>query len=239
MLPFTREQFLAVFVVHNHALWPLQLAAAVLGIVVIRTLLRRRLDRAQHALVAAGLAAMWFATGLGYHALQFSAINPAAWVFAALFLVQAALLLVDGVLQARLRFEPRAAPLRRLGWALVIYAAALYPALGLALGLQWTALPAFGLTPCPVALFTTGCLLLTSQAVPRRLLAVPLLWSLIGGSAALLLGMPQDGLLAASSVALLLLWRRRDAAAPRAQTHASSCAGDASADAERDACKGR
>jgi hypothetical protein len=42
MLPFTREQFLAVFVVHNHALWPLHLAAALLGIATMWALLGPR-----------------------------------------------------------------------------------------------------------------------------------------------------------------------------------------------------
>jgi Family of unknown function (DUF6064) len=210
MLPFSREQFLAVFVAHNHALWPAQLAAALLGGVIVWTLCRRRLDRADRALIAGGLAAMWLAAGIGYHALYFAPINPAAWAFAALFVVQAALLFVDGVWRARLAFEPRTAAQRWLGWSLVIYAAAVYPAVGLAMGLHGDELPAFGLAPCPVALFTTGCLLLTTHDVPRRLLVIPLFWSLIGGSAAFLLGMPQDGVLAASGLVLLALWRRRE-----------------------------
>ncbi len=210
MLPFSREQFLAVFVAHNHALWPAQLAAALLGGVIVWTLCRRSLDRSDRSLIATGLAAMWLVTGIGYHALHFARINPTAWAFAALFVVQAALLLVDGVLRAHLAFDPRAAPQRWLGWSLVGYAAALYPAIGLAMGLRWDELPAFGLAPCPVALFTTGCLLLTQHDVPRRLLVIPLCWSLIGGSAAFMLGMPQDGVLAASGLALLALWRRRE-----------------------------
>jgi Family of unknown function (DUF6064) len=209
MLPFTREQFLAVFVVHNQALWPAHLAAALLGLAIVSVLCRRGFDRKDQSLIAAGLAVMWLVTGIGYHALHFAAINPAAWGFAALFIVQAALLLVDGVLPARLGFEPAAAAQRWLGWGLVIYAAAVYPAIGLAMGLHWTELPAFGLTPCPVVLFTTGCLLLTAHDVPRRLLVIPLLWSLIGGSAAVLLGMPQDAVLAANALALLAMWRRR------------------------------
>ena len=209
MLPFTREQFLAIFVVHNHALWPAQLAAALLGLAIVSALCRRGLDRTDRSLIAAGLAVMWLATGIGYHALHFAPGNPAAGGFAVLFVVQAALLFVDGVLHARLAFEPAAAAPRWLGWGLVFYAAVVYPALGLAMGLHWSELPAFGLTPCPVALFTTGCLLLTTHDVPRRLLVIPLLWSLIGGSAAVLLGMPQDAVLAASGLALLILWRRR------------------------------
>ncbi len=55
-----------------------------------------------------------------------------------------------------------------------------------------------------------GCLLLESHAVPRRLLLIPMLWAVVGGSAALLLDMPQDWVLGASGIALLaLLWRQR------------------------------
>jgi hypothetical protein len=43
--------------------------------------------------------------------------------------------------------------------------------------------------------------------VPRRLLAIPLLWSLIGGSAAFLLGVPQDWLLLFSGVVTVLVLR--------------------------------
>jgi hypothetical protein len=55
--------------------------------------------------------------------------------------------------------------------------------------------------PCPVTLFTTG-VLLAAVDVPRALLVVPILWSLIGGSAALLLGMTADLLLFAAAAAL-------------------------------------
>ncbi len=167
MLTFTREQFLAVFVAHNHALWPAQLAARLLGIVIVWYLCRRQPERADRALVAAGLAVMWLATGIGYHALHFAAINPAAWGFAALFVVQALLLFAEGVLRARVVFEPRAAPLRKLGWGLVIYAALIYPAIGLAMGLHRTELPASGLTPCPVALFTRPTLSMPGTCSPR------------------------------------------------------------------------
>jgi hypothetical protein len=63
MLPFTREQFLAVFVVHTHALWPAQLAAALLGLAIVSALCRRSLDGKDRSLIAAGLALMWLVTG--------------------------------------------------------------------------------------------------------------------------------------------------------------------------------
>jgi hypothetical protein len=71
-------------------------------------------------------------------------------------------------------------------------------------------LPMFGVTPCPVTIFTFGMLLLTRQPVPRLLLAIPVLWSLVGGSAAMLLRVPQDWLLLVSGAIAVALLIRRD-----------------------------
>ena len=107
-------------------------------------------------------------------------------------------------------------PTGRHGWAcfLVVYAAVVYPMIGIATGHHYPELPMFGVTPCPVTIFTFGMLLLTVNAPSGYLLAIPLLWSLIGGSAAILLQIPQDWLLLASGAvtALLLLSRGTDPA---------------------------
>lgn len=59
-------------------------------------------------------------------------------------------------------------------------------------------MPLFGIAPCPTTIFTIGILLLGPWHVARWLLLIPVLWTIIGGSAALLLNVPQDyGLLAA------------------------------------------
>jgi hypothetical protein len=70
------------------------------------------------------------------------------------------------------------------------------------------ALPSFGVTPCPVTIFTFGCLLLTTAPVPWWVLVVPVLWSLVGGSAAFLLRVPQDMVLLVSGLGSVLLLRR-------------------------------
>jgi len=90
------------------------------------------------------------------------------------------------------------------------YAAALYPLLGLAMGHPSSELPTFGITPCPVTIFTFGMLLLTGQPVAHLLLVIPFLWSLVGSSAAILLRVPQDWLLLASGVVSVVLLIRRD-----------------------------
>jgi hypothetical protein len=70
----------------------------------------------------------------------------------------------------------------------------------------------FGVTPCPVTIFSFGLLLLAIKPLPRLALVIPLLWSLIGGSAAVLLGIPQDWLLLVSGPMtwLIVLSERRE-----------------------------
>lgn len=208
MLPFTVEQFLAVFANYNNAIWPAQLLAYALGAVAFALIFRG--GAGSDRTIAAILAAMWAVTAIGYHLMFFAAINKAAHGFGALFLIEAAALAYAGVYRNRLNFGFAADPAAWVGVFFVVYAAALYPLIGIATGHRYPELPMFGLTPCPVTIFTLGMLLLTANPPPGYLLAIPLLWSLIGGSAAILLQIPQDWLLLASGAitALLLLTRR-------------------------------
>lgn len=208
MLPFTPEQFLAVFVGYNNAIWPVQVAAYLLGGVAVVLLFRQTpgSDRA----VAGILAAMWLWTGVFYHAVWFAVINKAAYVFAALFMVQGCYFIYAGVYRHQLRFGLRRGLAAWAGAAFVAYAAAVYPLIGMATGHPYPAMPMFGVTPCPVTIFTFGMLLLTVGPVPRGLLVIPVVWSLIGGSAAILLNVPQDWLLLLSGCIAVPLMVVRD-----------------------------
>ena len=89
-------------------------------------------------------------------------------------------------------------PLAWLGLAFAAYAAILYPLIGMMTGHRYPAMPMFGVTPCPVTIFTFGMLLATVPPISLWLLAIPFVWSLIGGSAAILLHVPQDWFLLVS-----------------------------------------
>jgi hypothetical protein len=204
MLPFTHSQFIEVFTRYNQDVWPAQIAAYALGLAVVAAILVDWPWRGRFA--AAVLALMWLWTGIAYHGLHFSAINPAAYLFGGLFVLQGILLLWH-VASGGLRFGA-AGTARWLGWTLVGYAAVLYPLLGLWAGYRAAQLPMFGITPCPLTLFTFGVLLLATPPVPRALLVVPFIWSLVGGSAAALLQVPQDWPLLASALCVVVLWRR-------------------------------
>ncbi len=215
MLPFTREQFLSVFANYNQGVWPAQVAAYLLGLAAVVAVVLHA--RPAGRVVGAVLAAMWVWTGVAYHGLYFSAINKPALLFGALFALQGGLFAYAAVARNRLAFHGTAGPRAWVGWGLVFYAGVLYPLIGRWAGEAYPAMPMFGITPCPVTLFSFGLLLLASGPLPRWLLVVPLLWSAIGGSAAYLLGVPQDWLLLLSGVVIapwLLLRGRSSAGQP-------------------------
>jgi hypothetical protein len=215
MLPFTTEQFLDVFGTYNLAIWPLQVVAYGLGL--LATLLALRSGRRSSQPIAAILAFFWLWTGLVYHGLFFSAINGAALLFGLLFVLEAGLLLAEGVFGSRLVFHPHWDINGLVGGLFITYALIVYPVLGLALGQSFPRMPVFGVTPCPVTIFTFGLLLWSERPLPRRLLLIPLLWSMLGMSAAVSLGIAEDlGLVVAGLLGTaLLLWRDHQAMAPR------------------------
>jgi hypothetical protein len=208
-IPFTTEQFLAVFARYNVAVWPAQVflyALALGGIVAAR--------RGAGRWVWVLLAGLWAWMGLVYHWGFFASINPAAWVFGAFFLIQAALLLTVGVCRAPLAFSIRPDRFGVVGAALVVYALLVYPLIGTVAGHHvYPAAPTFGL-PCPTTIFTLGLFLWADARLPLRLLVIPALWSVVGFSAAVSLSITEDyGLLVAGLVGTLMVsWRVRHSA---------------------------
>jgi len=203
-LPFDVAQFLAVFARYNEAVWPAQVVLTVLAVAAVGLALRARAwsDRA----VSGVLALFWIWMGLVYHVAFFSAINPAATVFGASFVLEGIALAALGGVAGRLRFRFRPSVQGGVGAVLLAYALVGYPLLGVALGHRYPATPTFGL-PCPTTIFTLGVLLWAEPPVPQTLLLVPLIWSAIGTSAAILLGVRQDlGLGMAGLVTGLLIF---------------------------------
>lgn len=198
MLPFTRDQFLANLVAYNEAIWPAQPAAFAMGILAVILLFWR--PAVADRLIAGILAAMWFWTGIAYHWLHFAEINRAALIFGALFVAQGAILAYVGVVGNHLRFGLGSGLAASVGMGFLAYAIILYPLLGILTGHAYPEMPVFGVTPCPVTIFTFGLFVLAGSTLTRWLLAIPFIWSLIGGSAAYLLGVPQDWVLLVSGV---------------------------------------
>lgn len=196
-LPFTESAFLDLFGFYNRALWPVVAAAWFVSLVVVI-----RSWRGSHAgrEVLWLLAAHWLWSGVVYHWLYFRSINPAAVAFAGLFVAQGVLFAWAAVTH-RGRVDFDRSPRAWAGLALVAYGFA-YPLVGLLFGLDYPRLPLFAV-PCPTVLITAGLLLLLT-GLPRVMSVVPILWTAIGGSAAVLLGIRADRALIVAGGLLVL-----------------------------------
>jgi hypothetical protein len=213
MLPFTIDQFFGVFAAYNVAIWPAQVVAYGVAALALWGIAAKRPWGGRVA--ASVLAIFWLWNGIAYHLLFFAAINPAAYLFGAAFILQGLLFLAYGVIADRLALRFRGGWHGALALALIVYAAAGYEVVGHFTGHGWPRAPLFGVAPCPTTIFTFGMLMLSIRPLPAFLLAVPLLWAAVGSTAAILLGVPEDlGLAVAGLIGAGLLpsWGFRDQA---------------------------
>jgi hypothetical protein len=173
-LPFTAEQFFAVFADYNRAFGFVVIALWLTTAAVLALVWR---SPARHSrMLSLWLGALWLWNAAAYHALSFTRINPAAWLFAALFAAESLLLIRAGVRNDVEYFSSS----RALGAGLVVYAL-VYPLLRVGLAHGYPAAPTFGV-PCPTAILTFGLLLTAREAVPVSIGVVPALWGFVGGS---------------------------------------------------------
>lgn len=199
-VPFSAEDFFAVFAAYNTGVWPAQIVLFAMALAIVALALLGPAWRHRAILVALG--ALWGWMGLAYHWVYFSTINPAARGFAGAFLVEGVILATSGLRAGTLIFAPSRDRRGLAGGALVAYALVLYPLIGLALGHRYPAQPTFGL-PCPTTIFTIGVLLWATPRVPRAALVIPGLWALVGTSAFVTFGVFEDAML---PVAALVGW---------------------------------
>lgn len=203
-LPFTVDQFFLVFRAYNETVWPVQLLLNILAVIAIISSFRpfRNSDRT----ISLILSLLWLWMGIVYHLGFFAPINPAALFFGVAFICQGILLLRMGIKnRVRYRFTKDAKGI--IGVVLIGFALILYPVLGYVQNHCYPSSPTFGV-PCPTTIFTFG-LFVWSSGLPRFLLIIPGLWSLIGFSAAFAFGVTEDiGLLVSGLIAIPLILRR-------------------------------
>ncbi len=204
-MPFTSEQFFAVFGEYNIAVWPAQLVLVAIAslAVVFAAVGSRRTSLVPVAL----LAALWLWSGLVFQIGFFRQINPVASLFGAGFLAQAVLLIV-AYRRGSLLLTSNMRPTGLLGWGLIAYSITGYQLSTAIAGHHYPNAPTFG-APCPVALLTLGLLLWNEKATPWYILAIPLLWAAIATVGAIILDASEDYALglAALTVAIMFVVR--------------------------------
>jgi hypothetical protein len=145
--------------------------------------LRRRPGAAGGRAAAALLALSWLFVALVFHLQRYATINWAASYFAAGFALEAGLLLWLGLVRGRLARRPGGDAAARVGLGLFLFALALQPLIGPALGRSWTQLELFAVAPDPTAVATLGAILVLAEGGARwALLVLPLAWCAAGGA---------------------------------------------------------
>lgn len=199
-IPFTVEQFFGIFADYNAQIWPVQVIAYAIGLAAAGALCAS--PRRNKRFIFAVLAALWAWNGIAYQYMFFAAINPAARLFGALFVLQSALF-AAAALNGKVHFRTPALDVRTLmAAALIVYAFVVYELVGYLAGHGLMGGPLFGVALCPTTIFTIGVLLMARGRNVIWLSVIPVLWALVGTSAAVVLGVPQDLGLAVSALAL-------------------------------------
>ncbi len=207
MIPFSPEVFFALFEEYNLAIWPAQIVAYVLGLLVLGLVFRPSVSG--NRFIGAILAIFWLGNGIAYHWLYFMPINFAAPLFAVLFVIEALILWWRFIIRGDLTFRFHRDIAGAAGVTLMIFAMVIYPLLGMASGHNWPQAAMFGVAPSPMVIFTFGVLLLATPRVPIVPIVIPVMWALISGSAAWFLDIPEDvSLPLAGVVAVFVLVRK-------------------------------
>jgi len=204
-MPFTKEQFINVFVQYNDSVFPAQIFFVLLALAAIYFSAGKYSIKNKAVMLI--LSFLWLWIGVVYHLIFFAKINPGAYLFSGLFILQGIFFIIS-FLRGNVIFEFKKNTFSFLGMILILYALIIYPLLGYFFGHVYPASPTFGL-PCPTTIFTFGILLMAAKRTPKYLLIIPGLWSLLGVSAAFQFGIYEDiGLLASALIGITAIYMK-------------------------------
>lgn len=141
------------------------------------------------------LGILWIWAGLIYHITYFTEINKAAFGFGALFIIQGGLFLFG----KKLVFPIKGVPRDFVAYFLISAGVVLYPIAIYFLEKSVYTIISIGL-PCPTTIVTFGFLILARNSFARYYLIIPIIWTIIGTSAAKLFGVYPDYLMAVAAI---------------------------------------
>ncbi len=180
LILFSSHAYYRLFELYNAAIWPAQVLALALGLAVLA--ISRRGRPGSGRWIAAVLALGWLWVGLAFHGLRYSRLNTAAPYFGWAFCLEAALLVVVGVVLGRASLGWPGDLAGRVGLAMYLVALLGLPLVSPLLGRGVRSAEIFGLAPDPTAIGTLG-LLLAGKFRPRWLLMVlPVSWCVVTGA---------------------------------------------------------
>ena len=179
-LLFSAPTYHRLFELYNREIWPAQIVALALGVVILACLLSASAWRGRA--VTAILAACWLWVAWAFHVERYATINWAANYFAIGFAVEALLLVWTGTMRAELTRVTVNRTVRIAGICVFVFALIVQPAIGPLIGRPWLQAEVFGVAPDPTVVATLGVLVLTPSRSRWLTLIIPIIWCVISGA---------------------------------------------------------
>lgn len=197
-LPFTTAQFFHVIERYNHFVFPFQLVILLSGFLAIWLLYTKTSNR--NRWISTILSIVWLWNGIAYHIAFFTAINPAAYGFGALFILQGLLLFYSSFTNKHFNYITNSGWRIYAGYFFIVYGLILYPVISYFVEKSFSQTIILGL-PCPSTIMTFGFFILAAKTLAKYLLIIPVIWSIIGISAAINIGVVQDFMIFIAAIA--------------------------------------
>ena len=205
MFSFTIDDLLLIFERFNVAVWPLQIIAYILGLLVVFFTVKQ--TKYSMKIVLAILSLFWLSIGIVFCLIYWAPSFKSAYGFGIFSIVLGFLFLVS-IFKPNYSDCPRSKLHSTVGIIFIVYAMAGYVLFGYFLGHIYPKSVPFGLVPCPTAVFTFGWLLLIDKRFPRYYLIVPCIVA-VAGLLAVYKGMYEDiGLFLTGVIGTFLILKR-------------------------------
>lgn len=181
MLSFSIEEFLLVLGSYNLAIWPLQIIAYVLIVLVLFFSLYPQ--KYSSKIVMAVLSFFWFFTGIVFCFLCWAPNHIFGYIFGICCIAQG-LLFLYSIIRSDITINSLNKTNKLIGILFILYAVIGYQIFGYYLGHIYPELFAVGLVPCPTTIFTFGVFIIVSTKIPIKYFVIPFVISLGGFLAA-------------------------------------------------------
>jgi len=181
MLSFSLDEFLSVLGSYNVDIWPLQIIAYVLILIILFVSLKP--TRYSLQIILAGLTFFWLFNGIVFCFIYWAPSHIFGYIFGVSCTVQG-LLFLYSIFKSDITMNPQDKGYKITGILFVIYAIIGYQIFGYYLGHIYPKFFAAGLVPCPTTIFTFGILAIINTKIPIKYVVIPFVISLGGFLAA-------------------------------------------------------
>ncbi len=186
-LLFQPRVYWRLFELHNEALWPLPIAALLLGAVILYLAIRPTSWSGRAIVIMLGIAWIWVAWSFLWG--RYATINWAIAYVAPLFALQGLLLIFwPAAARPRAGAGQVASP---IGLALYLYALFLHPLVAVLAGRPIQAAEVIAMAPDPTAIATLGLVSMAQGRFAWLLLVIPILWCMVSALTLYAMGAPE------------------------------------------------